>query len=298
MNHIDEANYFWTVSGGGTIVSELTDTISVLWGENPGLYRISASSRIGECESPLTEFWVLIQPPPKLILSVTDTTICAGDTLMVQLSGADAYYGAGDWLNDSTLLLSPESNSTYIISGRNQACSVQSEISVGVIYPPLASFEYEQTNGYHLNFTNTSIDAESYKWYWNRQLLGTSRDLAIEFPYDGSFNITLLVTNRCGQDSIIMEVVVIKTGITNFPSSEISIFPQPVTDWLHINERFGFPGKSTVALYEGSGRLVWMQSLPQGVSDIKIYTGDLSRGVYFLRLLYPDRARNYKLIKG
>jgi len=85
--------------------------------------------------------------------------------------------------------------------------------TISIICPgnmPHAAFTYIN-NGLEVSFTNQSVDAVSYSWYFGDELFpltpsDTTANPTHIYAQYGSYNVTLIATNDCGNDTIILTI--------------------------------------------------------------------------------------------
>jgi len=75
---------------------------------------------------------------------------------------------------------------------------------------PHAAFTYTN-NGLEVSFINQSVDAVSYGWYFGDELLpltpsDTTANPTHVYSQYGSYNVTLIATNDCGNDTLILTI--------------------------------------------------------------------------------------------
>jgi gliding motility-associated-like protein len=111
-----------------------------------------------------------------------------------------------------------------VTDGNN--CSAVDTVTVPNAAPPIADFTFERAiscEGVTYQFTNTSIDALTYEW--NIPDVGSSTDAnpSFIFPYSGTYNVTLIVTNPPCKDTLTVPVVVGDLG-TDMVFKDANVF--------------------------------------------------------------------------
>ena len=81
-------------------------------------------------------------------------------------------------------------------------------------------------------------------------------------------------------------------NIDEADNTSISVYPNPVTDKIHISNEQKLP-VSSIMIYDISGRLI--KSCPQGTTEIDM--SDVSTGVYIIRISVEDKVITHKIIK-
>lgn len=139
--------------------------------------------------------------------------------------------------------MNPEQNITYYGRWEN-SCGASDCGEVSIIYAenPIADFSALSTtillsDGIAF-FTNSSQNSES--WLWEFGDLATSEDFEPSHQYtsEGTFTVSLTSSNPiCASNNMTIEdyiIVIDPTSNSIYTIDEISIYPVPATDKLHI----------------------------------------------------------------
>ncbi|MBN2681980.1 MAG: T9SS type A sorting domain-containing protein [Bacteroidales bacterium] len=143
---------------------------------------------------------------------------------------------------------------------------------------PVADFSYT-VDTTTVVFTNLSTGADSYAWSFG-DFIGSSTEENPQHTYilDGSYDVTLTVSNECGSASITYTVG-ISTGFSTFENSNISIYPNPVKNFININE---CPDNAIIQLVDSNGRILIEQEASGNNAIINV--SHLPASVYFVRI--------------
>ena len=82
-------------------------------------------------------------------------------------------------------------------------------------------------------------------------------------------------------------------GIDNFVEGELSIYPNPVKNELHIDMDISTELK--VNIFDVSGKLVLVETVQNQTNTIQL--NDLSKGMYFMNVQSSEKSRTFKIVK-
>jgi len=96
-------------------------------------------------------------------------------------------------------------------------------------------------------------------------------------------------------DTTITLFVTFYTDINQMNLSAFKVFPNPASDWLHIQFENNSPENRIMRFYTSNGILVKQKAIPFGKSEIDI--SSFRKGVYFLEVLEErKRLGSYKIV--
>lgn len=157
---------------------------------------------------------------------------------------------------------------------------------------PQASFEVEVLDDGLTVLTSSSLHADSLRWYFGdgNDTLTSAERMVMEHVYgaSGLYTATLVASRHCMTDTFSMEfpIVVDSTeGMRQVGAGEVSVYPNPVCDWLNIV--LPAPaGHTTVTLVDMYGRIVSSCDVDGSVFRLKVV--ELPAGEYLLHIKRPS----------
>jgi hypothetical protein len=205
-------SYSWSNGASGASISITT----------AGVYTVTVSN---SCGSGNTNTTVSFNPSPSLTVSANNTTICLGDTVTLNVSGAANYTWTGMGLlstSGSTVKAVPTSAGmlAYSVSGSNSNCSSSATININVIAKPVFNITPGDTSICSgQNITLQAIGtAGSYSWSPATGLNTTTGSVVIASP---TSNIIYTVTaNTSGCTSQKTRTISVNPSVT--PSVTVS----------------------------------------------------------------------------
>lgn len=154
------SSYSW--SPNIAISSTLGAQITFTPGASPA-YTVSGT--LGVC-SGNTIINIFITPSPTLVTNINNTTICVGNTVNINVSGAYAYTWNPGGLTSSGISVNPVSTTIYSVTGNYGGCLSSKEITVTV--NPIPTTSISSTYSYiclGMSSTLNASGAQSYTWY-------------------------------------------------------------------------------------------------------------------------------------
>jgi len=203
-------------------------------------------------------------------------------------------FSASAWLDDETgwagsTVASDGTGGMYIYDGDPIAPST-----------PVANFEADVTAtaiGGFVQFTDLSTNNPT-SWAWTFEGGDPTSSYMespppIQYNTTGSWDVTLSVTNSFGTDVLTIPdyIEVGGVGINENTKATVTIFPNPVTDFLTIT---GTLSIQEVQIMNLVGQKVFVQRMD--ANTCKVNVNNLPTGVYNLRIKIADGFVNKKVI--
>jgi len=283
------STYEWTSPGinlNGDIVTLNTDTTVVL--------ELLASN--GNCLARDT-ITVTVNAPQSFIL-LGGGLVCEGQSVQIIAEGAvSACWITGldticNASNSFTVVPIDSSFVTAITTDANGCNSTTAPILIAAIPAPIADFSYNQISNYEVVFTNNSTGNTSNKWLINNQVL-TQSSPTYNFPFDNNYQVTLIIENGCGSDTITKLVEVVKqVGIEDIAKNDFTIYPNPVKDFFTVKSAFNT--FQSLAIFDAVGKLVF--SANNLNCNEAIYISKIAAGIYMLVLEINGKRQVDKLV--
>jgi len=141
-----------------------------------------------------------------------NTTICSGEstalTANVTNSTGTITYAWSTSGNTASINVSPTTTTSYTVTVTDQNGSATASTSVTVNQEPNAAFT-ATTSGISATITNTTTGATSYSWdFGDTQTSAAQNPPAHTYSSTGTFTITLIATNNCGNDTATQQVTI------------------------------------------------------------------------------------------
>lgn len=270
------ASYSWSGPVNGSLQNLTTST--------PGNYTLTTTSATG-CSSP-TLYYNLTQSStssPTVSIQVLKDTICSGTTTTLTATGANTYAWSNS-ANTSSIVVSPTSNTTYSVTGTDNAGCADTATSK-IINVVAHHVTVQATNdsicpgGFDVL---TATGANTYVWS-NNANSATTNTVSVAPTVNTTY--TVVGTNSFGCiDSTSKTIIMKNCGTTNIgqfvnSANQISVYPNPATEMLYIECPFK---NSTLYITDIIGNKIKQAALENELTVIDI--SNLSKGVYFLNV--------------
>ncbi len=199
----------------------------------------------------------------------------------------------------TTRTIVADTTTTYSVTVTDSiGCEGVDDITLAVAYSPDADFTFFYT-GTPLTFTFTNgSTAGTYLWDFGD---GTTSNVASPthtFPFDGTYEVKLIVTNDCGSDSI-------KTLLQNVSifdeqfSSLIDIYPNPNDGLFFVSSKDLNAKDLVIEVYDFTGKKVLVTQLGDVFGGFK-YQVDLTEqaeGAYLMRITDGQRVAIKRIVR-
>lgn len=277
----------------GLSISTVNGSINLLASQQ-GVNTITYTTN-GVCPASYTQDIFINNGPVADITANGPTTFCFGGSVLLD-AGPDYFdYQWSTGVNTQIISASTSSNYWVVVTD-SSGCSSSDTISVLVYQDPNAAFTFN-TFSLTASFSNLSDNGQSYLWiFGDGQPNSTDPNPVHTYAEDSTYQVTLIVTNLCGSDTITIPVTVMKLGVgEETVVSSFNLYPNPTEG--NITVTFDVPSKQNVGimLTDVTGRMIMNDAL-QGYTGTytKQYNFEtLDRGVY----LYTVRTENGVITK-
>ena len=146
-------------------------------------------------------------------------------------------------------------------------------------------------NGGEATFSDMSTLATSWSWDFGDGNTSTMQNPVHNYDSSGNYIVCLTASNSCGSDTFCLAIVVTVVGLEDvLPGAQLQIFPNPAHDFANIQILApGQSGSYRISLFDMPGRQL-LQREGNFNERLRIPTSGLSKGVYFYRIEYKDKA--------
>jgi len=266
-------SYAWSTGGNSsleTITPPISTTITVT---GTDLNSCSVSQTIS----------VTVNVLPSIAVTGQDTT-CSGNPVVLTATGGTTYLWSSGGTNP-TETVSPPGTTTYTVMGTDgNQCSSSDSFTVYVHALPVITFSVPMdtacVNGGQLSLSSNPAGGI----FSGTGVNGTQFDPFIAGA--GWHVITCMYTdsNNCSaavSDSVFVDPCM---GINTAGSGSFVVSPNPSSGVLNLAFGNPLPGNSSAEIFDASGRIVFVQSLTAGTTQVQLNTETLESGLYVLRI--------------
>jgi len=233
---------------------------------------------------------IVTENPLPVVHLGNDTAICDGATLVVDAAtgiATDTYiWEDQSTANDRTIT----TGGTYHVTVTTAAgCSASDTIQVGI--NPLPSADNITVSGTSPQFSfgvNNGQNINSYSWDFgdgSPAASGPSVDhIYTPTSTTQTFEVTLIITNDCGSDTLTMNVTVTPVGIKNpqLNANQLKLYPNPATQSVTLENVSGLKMKH-ITLFNVLGQEVLSLPVTNNAKQ-SINVTQLTSGIYQVRI--------------
>jgi hypothetical protein len=225
----------------------------------------------------------------------SNTSVCEGSSVKLSASGAQTY----SWSTGSvfqTIPVSPLSDASYTVTGKDiHGCELSNTVAVSVLpLPQLSLTALRTTVCAGESVSLEASGAETYLWNNGATTARISERLPLNVIYH--YTVTGTAANGCSDRAYISVSVSECLGIASHEArGEVKVYPNPVTG-DEITVATGGEGNTTVEISDLSGRVLILFSGQD--SELKINTGSLAKGVYYVKVRSDRHHETLKLVKN
>lgn len=283
-------SWFWQFPGG----TPATSTI-----QNPtvtyaaaGVYGVTLTVSDGVSQTTVTDtnYISVVAPAPAPSAITGPNSVCANTTNTFSVvNDPNVVYNwsfPATWSGSSTtnsIILTADATGGNVAVTAENVCGNSAASSIVVTAmpgSPIAAFSFTNNSGM-VGFTSTSTDAANWSWDFGDGGTSNIENPSHSYNSNGTFNVTLIVSNGCGSDTLQQTVNVNGVGLSDLSDEQIHIYPVPASEFIMVEISDIYLGQNIV-IRDHSGRLV---SEFQGTENkMKINLDSYSNGVYSIEL--------------
>ena len=256
-------------------------------------------------------------------VETADVTISSAPEILVEVDSITSTFCEDDELGAISITVSGGKGANYTISwdngksgeiitglsSGNYTATITDSIGCTTTADPIfvdaepgrpdASFVVVDTVGASLVFMNTSTGTDStstYSWNFGNGKTSQEENPSMYFGINTTFEVTLIVTNQCGADTVTKTIEIITTDIAGDLQKAISLYPNPSNGSFELAFDQIQLEDVSVAVLGVNGQRFFVENIGDvsGMRKHKLnLAGQLSRGVYMLRI----RSRQGEIYK-
>jgi hypothetical protein len=221
----------------------------------------------------------------------SDIETCDGETIVLDAGVWVTYL----WSNGSTAqTIDVTSTGAFGVAITDEfGCLGGDNITVTFNPLPIADFSYSINNTL-VTFANQSSFADSYSWDFDNGMTSTNDDPIIEFGTYDTYSVELTATNGCGDDVIVIDVIVLSIDELAF-NNRVQVWPNPATDVVNISIEVEMTADTYLHLTDATGKLIINQEILKTNTSIDL--SEFSPGVYFIKVNSSTDSYIRKIVK-
>ena len=249
-------------------------------------YTVSGASALG-CTASLVQA-VNVGTVPTVSISNPNPVICSGQSATLTATGANTYTWSTNATN-SSIVVSPLSNTVYTVTGRNAAgCTAMASASVTVNPSPALAISSSNTlicSGQSATLSATG--ANSYTW----STTGTGSSITVFPVTTTTYTVNGTGPNGCSSQLSYTQQVSLCTDVETINgTSTVLVYPNPFSNQLNIV----LEQPALILITNMLGQTLYSRQAASGLTPVD--TEGIPAGVYYVEIRNDKRAV-IKLIK-
>jgi len=289
-------DYKWNFGDGNSS----TNTSPGYKYKQAGTYQVKLLATAGSgCFDTISKFVSVFTLPMATAKALGLTTICDGGQVIINTNTVTGY--KYQWLDNGSKIISAGANATYVatnsgsykvVVSNSNACSDTSLpvlVTVNALPPAPVISQVKR------KLKSNSVEV-TYQWYLNGVLISGADSMNYSpSVLQGSFTVTVTDTNGCSNTSTVYSYDV--TGIdVPVSNNNILIYPNPAHDYIDIDLSSNSEDIRYLQIIDMHGRCVKSFEHLGTNRTIKVLTGDIVKGMYFIRLTGKENTFVQKII--
>jgi PKD repeat protein len=245
---------------------------------------------------------VTIAPPVAVTIS-GNNSVCLGDStiLVADVTGGNgtvSYLWSGGLGTNDSISITPVTTaniSVTVTDGCGSTSTASSTVTVSSA-PPTAGFVYVISGPNTFTFTNSSANATSSDWNFGDTQTSTLANPTHVYAANGTYTVTLIVSNGCGSDTITQVLTVDGIEDATFANS-VTVYPNPANDQFNISFSNG-ASSVTVELFDLEGKLMEQKqftNMKPGAS-VPMNVEHFAAGMYLLKVSSEKGTGMFKVM--
>lgn len=229
-----------------------------------------------------------------------DIIVCDGNSGTIGLAavnGLSYSWSTGDTTNN----ISVSTAGIYTITITDQVgCTGSDAVEVIAHNSPVAAFSTDTSGCPQIVFTDNSTGGTSWAWSFGDGSSSASQNPTYSYQTsgNGSYNVTLIVTNDCGQDTIMQPIAISCVVGLQMPSNlVITLYPNPSDGRFKV--RFvGLEGEVDFSVFNALGQQVYLRKFEgcNGTCEESVDLHDVAKGTYFAKIKVGDAVISKQLL--
>lgn len=256
-----------------------------------GTTTYSVTGTTGGCSSGAS---VTIQVSAPVAASLSNTTICAGTPVTVNVTGGNTYTWSPSG-SGATSNLSPTSTTVYTVAGTGSCGTNQVTFTITVLAAPVINASASSTICAGSSTTLSATGANSYNWSPVTGLSGSTGSSVVASPASSLVYTVTGSNGTCSSTQTVSVSVILCVGMEDVASAGmISVYPNPNTGIFTVSA----PGNTTklnIEVMNTLGQSV-LKASSKDPEALVVDMNDYSRGVYYLKIQLENGTKLVKVV--
>lgn len=227
--------------------------------------------------------------------------ICGNETLtLTATSGINCTWNTTPSQSGQSIVVSTPGSYACTCQDQTATCSGTSNpVNVILAPPPVGGFSYSQIDNYTVEFTSTSTGGTQFDWIFpNAPTTASGATVQHDFPSQGNYTVTLIVSSNCGTDTITQDIVVLKVGIDESNVfSKFDLYPNPAQGQTMLQLGSIKPFEGTIKIVNPMGQIISDEVAKFTATFAKVIdTNKFANGVYSVVVTNEEGVFSRRLV--
>ncbi len=253
----------------------------------------SVTGTNGSC-SAQQSIMIIVNQVPTITASLTNTTVCSGTPVTVNVSGGTAYV----WLpsgSGSSGTFAPLATTVYTVSSASACGNGSVTFTLNVVSAPVLTASAPSTICAGSTTTLNVSGAGTYTWLPSTGLSSTSGSTVVAFPASSLVYTVTGSNGACQSTQTVPVAVLLCTGVEDLASnSQVVVYPNPNTGLFTIATP-GNTGKLDLEVLNTLGQTVMKES-SRNPESLVVDMSSYGSGVYYLKVQLTNGIKLVKVV--
>ncbi|MCB0838704.1 MAG: PKD domain-containing protein, partial [Bacteroidetes bacterium] len=279
-----------------------------------GAYQVKLYG-VGDCGTDSANQFITvtgITVPTADFVADNGNLICEGDSVTftdmstgISITSYDWFFGLG--ANPTTANTPGPHTVVYTIGGtktisltvtNSEGANVKSTM-ITVDSLPVADYSYSLSGGFQTYaFTNNSLAGVTYNWDFGDGNLSGDKNPVHTFTTNGSYDVTLVIENSCGKDTMIQTIDITNVGISQALSGvTVRVFPNPNKGVFQLQIEGSDPARLEGEIVDIRGRTIQKLDIEHlGLVSQHAVQLSVAKGIYILNLKKGNQETHLRIL--
>jgi bacillolysin len=298
------SNNLWRNTDGAAFPYTIPNVISITgtnsFSTSAYYYYYDWEIKGGQCASNRIPAVATVYVKAPIITPSDSIEICSGQNVVLTSEQANSYLWSPG--GQTTQSISVGAAGSYAVEITEDTCSATSLPVIITVTSTMPVADYGITNNDPtVIFSDSSTAANTYHWDFGDGVTSSLQNPTHAYTANGTYDVTLVVTNVCGSDSVTfpVEITMIGFGINSLENYySINVYPNPSKGSFYLDIQTTINSDLNYRVYDLLGNIVKSGMLKNAGNKSKtlIHMESDQKGIYMLRIWNNDINKVKKII--
>lgn len=243
---------------------------------------------------------VFISANPVITLTFKDSSMCAGDSMLVTAAAGGGGGNTYSWSNGAakaaTYILASGKTTATVTVKNGAGCTGTKSQNFYEVSKIKANFSYVQ-NGFSFDFKNLTTGGKAFHWFYGDGNESFQEMPTYKYSTAGPVEVIFIVENApCGSDTMKQYINPQPlTSVHQYLIEGVLVYPNPANNAFTVFVP-AVHGNASINVRNLQGQLVGGTKVTSNNSrQTKINTENLAGGVYFVEVIANNKKDTYKI---